>query len=201
MTSVLQEPRVRNSSWIVEEEQLESAEDRRAGKPAARVDDKRAATQFVVCTAVTHEPDRRRARIVWVDEAATTDFHQCPVTVFFLEGRRRGLVRRVCVCLCYLFLSLSFSVCSIIHACNLTRSCVAAAGSVVRMVHDPTCLSSADVHDAVYDGGRCGRLLSNSHSPYDLSVSLFKLGIRRKRPCNICSQTGRSEIKNAGGVI
>ncbi len=99
MTSILQEPRVRNPSWIVEEEHLESAEDRRASHPAASVDDKRPAAQLVVRAAVAHEPDWRRTGIVWVDEAAATDFHQCPVTVFFLEGRRRGLVRRVCVCL------------------------------------------------------------------------------------------------------
>ncbi|KAI0821612.1 hypothetical protein BC628DRAFT_1329136 [Trametes gibbosa] len=85
-----EEPRIGNAAWIVEEEQLEPAEDRRTGESTTRGDDERDAVHPVVCAAVAHEPDR--GRIVWVDETAATDFDQCADTVVLLEGRRRGLV-------------------------------------------------------------------------------------------------------------
>ncbi|KAI0355629.1 hypothetical protein OH77DRAFT_1511483 [Trametes cingulata] len=81
------EPRLRYSPRILEEEQLESTEDRSAGEPTASVDDERDAVESLVCATVAHEPDG--SGVVCVDEAATTDFHQCSDTVFFVQGWRR----------------------------------------------------------------------------------------------------------------
>ncbi|KAI0645547.1 hypothetical protein C8Q79DRAFT_1010490 [Trametes meyenii] len=88
LCGVLQESRFRDPARILEEEQLGPAQDCGAGEPAAGVDDERGAVESRVRSTVADEPDG--GRVVWVDEAATTDFHQCSDTVLLVQGRRRG---------------------------------------------------------------------------------------------------------------
>ncbi|KAH9858835.1 hypothetical protein C2E23DRAFT_880256 [Lenzites betulinus] len=84
------EPRVWDAARIVEEEQLESAEDRRTGQQAAGGNDERnAVLQRVLRTTIAYEP--HWVGIVRVYEAAATDFDQCADTDLVLEGRRRGV--------------------------------------------------------------------------------------------------------------
>ncbi|KAH9895124.1 hypothetical protein C8Q73DRAFT_759487 [Cubamyces lactineus] len=87
-----EEPCVRYPSRIFEEEQLESAEDCCAREQAARVDHERNAVQPVLRATVAHEPDGGRA--VWVNEAPTTDIHECSDTDLYVEGWWRGLGSR-----------------------------------------------------------------------------------------------------------
>ncbi|CDO69361.1 hypothetical protein BN946_scf184961.g3 [Trametes cinnabarina] len=69
-----EEPRVRDPAWVFAEEQHEPTEDRGAREPPAGVDDERDAVGPVLCATIADESGG--GRVVGVDEAATTDFHQ-----------------------------------------------------------------------------------------------------------------------------
>ncbi|KAI0332360.1 hypothetical protein GY45DRAFT_1344763 [Cubamyces sp. BRFM 1775] len=62
------------------------------GLNAAGFDHERNAIQSVLRATVAHEPDGGRA--VWVDEAATTDIHECSDTDLYVEGWWRSLGSR-----------------------------------------------------------------------------------------------------------
>ena len=107
-----QESGVGHSPRFVEEEQLQLAEDRRA-EPTPSFDDELHAVKY----ATISRGQGRRGSLC-VDEAATTDFHECSNTVVFVERRRWGLEHDLyCCCRLWCIILLFLHVLSNICPC------------------------------------------------------------------------------------